>query len=167
MKGLVPGVIHKTEAGLVRMGIESEQGVKNNFESLKAVVKNEGKILVQHQVKPAAELIAGLVQDPQFGPCVMIGLGGVMAEIFKDVVFALAPLTLQDALDLMDRLKSRRIFEGFRGAEPADREAIARILVHLGQLGATFPQIKEIDINPLILARGKPIAVDASVILGG
>ncbi len=165
MKGLVPGQVHKTESGLVRLWISTEAGVKKHFKSLREKVGDTGKILLQKQVESGVELIAGLVRDPQFGPCVMFGLGGIMAEVLKDVVFASAPITHDEALELIGRLKSRQMLDGFRGAEPADRNAIAQILVNLGRLGLAFPQISEIDINPLIISEGKPVAVDATVIL--
>ncbi|MGE0085000.1 MAG: acetate--CoA ligase family protein [Desulfococcaceae bacterium] len=165
MKGLVPGQVHKTESGLVRLWISTEAGVKKHFKSLGEKVGDTGKILLQKQVDGGVELIAGLMHDPQFGPCVMFGLGGIMAEVLKDVVFASAPITHDEALELIGRLKSRQMLDGFRGAEPADRNAIAQVLVNLGRLGLAFPQISEIDINPLIVTKGKPVAVDATVII--
>ncbi|MEZ4528337.1 MAG: acetate--CoA ligase family protein [Desulfobacterales bacterium] len=165
MKGLMPGQVHKSESGLVRLWISTESGVRKHFKSLKAKIGDAGKILLQKQVEGGVELIAGMLRDPQFGPCVMFGLGGIMAEVLKDAVFASAPLTHEEALALVGKLKSRQMLNGFRGAEPADRDALAQILVNLGRLGLAFPQIREIDINPLIVTNGRPVAVDASVIL--
>ncbi|GBC61583.1 CoA-binding protein [Desulfonema ishimotonii] len=165
MKGLAPGQVHKTESGLVRLGISSATAAEAAFKALTDAMKGEGSVLVQPQVCGEAELIAGLVRDPQFGPCVMFGLGGVMAEVLDDVVFAVAPLTHADALELIGRLKAQKLLNGFRGAPPADREMLARILVRLGRLGNDYPRIREVDINPLMVAGGKPVAVDASVIL--
>ncbi len=165
MKGLVPGQVHKTESGLVSLWLSNEAGVRKHFKSLKEKIGDTGKILLQKQVEGGAELIAGLLRDPQFGPCVMFGLGGIMAEVLKDAVFASAPITHEEALELIGRLKSQQMLNGFRGAEPADRNALAQILVNLGRLGLAFPQIREIDINPLIVTKGKPVAVDATVII--
>jgi acetyltransferase len=124
----------------------------------------KGTVLVQKQVEGELELIAGLVRDPQFGPCVMCGFGGVLAEAVGDVRFAAAPLTLKEALAVIGRLKGRRLLDGFRGKPPVDREALARILVRLGDLGLACPQIREIDINPIMIREGRPVAVDAAII---
>ncbi len=165
MKGLSPGKIHKTELGLVRLGIGAAEEAAEEFERLKRTMDGNGVVLVQKQIRGELELIVGLVRDPQFGPCVMFGLGGVMAEVLKDSAFAVAPLTRSDALDLINRLKAQELLDGFRGAPAVDREALSRILVRIGELGCAYPRIREIDINPLILSEGKPVAVDASVIL--
>ncbi len=165
MKGVDPKIIHKTEANLVRLDIASSQEVKRVFGELAAAMGDQGKVLVQAQIKDGLELIVGLVRDPQFGPCVMCGLGGVMAELLEDRVFAAAPLTHQDALALIGRLKSQALIDGFRGGQAVDRDALAAILVRLAQLGLASPQVLEIDINPLIVADGRPVAVDATIVL--
>lgn len=165
MKGLIPGEIHKTEAGLVKLGISSEDGVKTVFNDLKLAMGSKGRVLIQQQVQGDFELIAGFMRDPQFGHCVMIGLGGVFAEILNDSVFGVAPLTHTGAIELIGRLKNQKLLNGFRGANILDRDALADILVKLGQLGYKYPKIKEVDINPLIICKGKPVVVDASVIL--
>lgn len=164
MKGLIPNMVHKTEAGVVKLNINSEKEVETEFINLEKIMENRGKILIQQQLKADVELIVGLVQDPQFGPCVMLGMGGVMAEILNDAVFGIAPLSRPQALELIQRLKSQKLLNGFRGAESADREKIADILVKIGQLGFENPKIREIDINPLIITNGKPVAVDASIV---
>lgn len=166
MKGLIPGEIHKTEAGRVKLNLETPEQVEKAFNALSQDMKDQGKILLQQQIKADLELIAGVVKDPQFGVCVMVGLGGVMAEILDDAVFGVAPLDHGDALALIGRLKHQKLLDGFRGAKGVDRDALADILSALGQLALEYPQIKEIDVNPLIIEQGKPIAVDASVIVG-
>jgi acyl-CoA synthetase (NDP forming) len=165
IKGLLPGEIHKTELGLVRTGISSEREVETAFIELQKIMADKGTVLVQRQIQGSPELIAGLIRDPQFGPCVMCGLGGIFAEVLADSVFAAAPLSHMEALDLIDRLKTQKILNGFRGVAPVDRDALADILVKLGDLGDSFARIKEIDINPLIVSEGLPIAVDATIIV--
>lgn len=165
MKGLLPGEVHKTEHGLVCLGIHSAQAVQTNFESMNDRMKGRGKILIQKQIKGELELIAGMVRDPQFGLCVMCGFGGILAEVIGDAAFAMAPLSSDEALDMISRLRSSKLLDGFRGAPPADRNALAQILVRLGELGQAYSQIREIDINPLIVSSGGPVAADASVIL--
>ncbi len=164
MKGLVPGEIHKTERNLVHLGIMSADAAEMNFELLKHTLPESGKILMQKQIQ-GPELIAGLIQDPQFGPCVMCGFGGILTEVIADVVFAAAPLSVSEALDMIGRLKAQKVLDGFRGSPPLDREALARILVRIGELGHACPQIREIDINPMIVHHGQPCAVDATIIL--
>jgi acetyltransferase len=96
----------------------------------------------------------------------MFGLGGIFSEFQRDVVFALTPLSRKDALELIYRIKGRKLLQGFRGKAPINEETMADILVDLGNLGAACPAIAQIDINPLVVFRGNPVAVDATVILG-
>ena len=130
-----------------------------------ARVGEGGELLLQPQLPSGLELIAGLVRDPQFGPCIMCGLGGTLAEVLNDRVFAVVPVTHCEALELIGRLRSQRLLDGFRGAAALDRNALADILVRLGTLGVRFPEIREIDVNPIIVVDGRPTAADASVIL--
>ena len=116
-------------------------------------------------VKGTRELVAGLVRDPQFGPAVMFGLGGIFTEILKDVSFRLAPLTKSNALDMMHEIKGHKILEAVRGMEKVDTDILADILINVGKIGLENEKIKEIDINPLIISGNKPIAVDALIIL--
>lgn len=165
MKGLLKDSVHKTELGLVKLGIDSPQKIQAAFNELQRATKENGYILLQEHVQGDRELIAGLIRDPQFGPCVMIGFGGIMAEILDDSVFALAPLELPQALEMIGRLKNQKLLNGFRGAAPVDRNALAEILCALGKLGHEFSKVREIDINPLIIKKGNPVAVDASIIM--
>jgi acetyltransferase len=165
LKGLAPGKAHKTEHGLVQLGINDEQRLAEIFSSLQRQLDGQGRILVQKQVSLDYELIAGFVRDPQFGACVMFGLGGVFAELEPDVVFALAPLDLAAALRLVRALRNHRLIEGFRGMTPLRQEAMAQLLVDLGRLGQAYPRISQIDINPLAVCAGLPIAVDANIVV--
>jgi acetyltransferase len=164
LKGLRPGTVHKTEAGLVRMGVDSDAALQSAFAELIAAAEGGG-VLVQRQAPAGLELIAGLVRDPQFGPCVMVGMGGVLAEALTDTAFGMAPLTRADARALVGRLRSQTLLDGFRGAPPVDREALADVLVALGNLGAAAERVREVDINPLIVVDGAPVAVDAAVVV--
>jgi len=166
MKGILPGEIHKTESGLVRLGVASEEEAKKIFGELNIKMAGKGKILVQKQVESGLELIAGMIRDPQFGPCVMLGLGGVFTEILKDTVFAVAPVSHGEALSMIARLKSQKILNGFRAYPTVNRKALAKILVGLGNLGCENPNIKEIDINPIIAGGKGLVAVDAVIVLG-
>ena len=166
MKGLQKGKVHKTERGLVHLNIETPEAALQVFNSLKKKMDPSGQVLAYKQVKGKIEIIVGLVRDFHFGPCVMLGLGGIMAEILSDAVFAPAPLTMEDALALIGRLRGQKIFAGFRGEPPVNREELAAILVAVGDIGLHYPRIQEIDVNPLILGEnGTMIAVDATIVL--
>jgi len=165
MKGLAPGEVHKTESGRVRLGLTTSASIKTAFDDLMNRMNGQGRILLQRQLPIDYELIAGYLFDAQFGPCVMFGLGGIFSELKRDVVFATAPLTEQSALELIFRIKGKKLLQGFRGMTPINVKAMAGILVGLGNLGAAYPAIEQIDINPLIVSGGNPVAVDASIIL--
>jgi len=124
-------------------------------------------ILIQQMIHGDREFVAGLIRDPQFGPCVMFGLGGVYTEILNDVSFRIAPLERRDAFEMMDEIRAGGLLGPFRGSPAVNRDIMARILVNLGRIGLENPEIAEIDINPLIISDGKPVAVDALVILRG
>jgi len=165
LKGVMPGAVHKTEAGLVALNIDGPEMLHREFEEMASRVGKAGEVLLQPQLPAGLELIVGLIRDPQFGPCVMCGLGGILAEVLNDRAFAVAPLDRADALALIGRLKAQQLLDGFRGAAALDRNALAEVLLRLGALGVACPVVREVDINPLIVVEGRPIAVDASVML--
>ena len=165
MKGISPGVVHKTEQGLVKIGIHSKEMVENAFSDIRTAMPNGGDILVQQQIDGSIELIVGFLRDPQFGPCVMLGLGGILAEALKDTAFAVAPISRKDAFHMIDQIRAQNVLNGFRNSVAVNREVLSDILIRIGELGLACPQIQEIDINPLIVCNGSPIAVDASIIL--
>lgn len=166
MKGCATDLAHKTESGLVRIDIRTKDEAKSAFDEIMSAMSADDKgVLVQEMVKGKRELVAGLTRDPQFGPCVMFGLGGIFTEILKDISFRVAPITKNDAMEMMSEIKGKKILEAVRGMETADMDALAGILVAVGNLGVENKAIAEVDINPLILSRGKPVAVDALVVL--
>lgn len=166
MKACSPELMHKTEAGCIELGITSDDEVLSAYNRIRSsvTVVLEG-ILVQEMVPGIRELILGLNREPQFGPCVMLGIGGVMTEIINDTVFRVAPFDLIEARDMMRELRSQAMLNGFRGQLPVDRETICRCLVALGEIGLAHPEISEIDINPLkVNPDGRVKAVDALVV---
>jgi acetate---CoA ligase (ADP-forming) subunit beta len=166
LKGCSPHLAHKTEKGLVRLDIRSEQELILAFDDLTSRMEgNEKSILVQEMIKGTRELVAGMTRDPQFGPCVMFGLGGIFTEILKDIVFRVAPLEKQDALDMTKEIKANKILGAVRGMPAADLDLLCDILVKVGEIGMENEFIQEIDINPLILSGAKPVAVDALIVL--
>jgi acetate---CoA ligase (ADP-forming) subunit beta len=161
-----PAIAHKTERGLVRLGVGDADAVRAAAAELfAAATPADGPVgvLVSQMVRGARELIAGAVRDPQFGPCVMLGVGGVLAELVGEFVFRLAPLSDADAEELIDDLQPASLLGEVRGEPPVDRAVLARTLVGLGQLIASDPRVRSVDCNPLIIAGGVPVAVDALV----
>ncbi len=165
LKGLEQGRIHKTEAGLIKVDIQNESRLIDAFHALKSRMQPDGAMLLQKHIKGPLELILGYLRDPQYGPCVMVGLGGIFAETLRDTAFSLAPLGQQKAIALIKSLKNRHLLQGARGLPPAPVDTLARYLVVLGEMGHAFPSIREIDINPLILSEAGPVIVDATIIL--
>jgi len=165
LKGCSSGIAHKTEKGLIRVDIRNEAEAKAAFEEINANIGAEDAILVQEMVKGQRELVIGLTRDPQFGPCVMFGLGGIFTEILKDISFRVAPLEKRDALEMMQDIKGHKILEAVRGMEAADLNIFSDILIKVGQIGLENDDVKEIDINPVIISGSQPVAVDALVVL--
>lgn len=164
------GIAHKTERNLVRLDLGDAEEVRRHAEDLlsqRGQGEGEARLLVQAMVSGRRELIAGLLRDPQFGPCVMFGLGGVFAELIGDVAFAVAPLAEHDAEDLIHALRHRKILDAFRGEPEADIGKLAQILEALGRIGEARPDVLSIDVNPLILCGSDPVVVDALVELEG
>jgi acetyl-CoA synthetase (ADP-forming) len=160
------GLAHKTERNLVRLGIADEGGVRAAAIDLLArrnATERDAGLLVQRMASGRRELILGLVRDRQFGPCVMLGLGGILAEAIRDVVFRVAPLARLDALEMIDDLRAAHLLGAFRGEPAVDREALSGALEALGRIGVEHEDIVSIDVNPMILRGALPVAVDALV----
>ena len=166
LKGSGETISHKTELNLIALDLKSEDEVRQAFNELTANKQADVKeVLVQQMIKGDREIMVGLTRDAQFGPCVMFGLGGIFTEILEDVAFRVAPLSDYDAGDIMNDIKGKKILNAFRGKPEVDRKILADILKAVGQIGLDNEQVKEIDINPLKLVDGKPVAVDALVVL--
>jgi acyl-CoA synthetase (NDP forming) len=163
-------IAHKTERGLVRLGLVDRAAVERAAdELLAAATDDDGQVgvLVAPMIKGNRELIVGLLRDEQFGPTVMLGLGGILAEAVADVVFRPAPLDRVTADEMIDSLATQRLLGEFRGEAAVDRDAVADLLVGLGRLAVERPDVASVDVNPLIVtAGGAPIAVDALVEVG-
>lgn len=159
-------IAHKTERGLVRLGLRDAAAVQDAARQLlAATTPDDGpvELLVAPMVRATRELIAGLHADAQFGPCVMIGVGGVLAEALADVAFRIVPLAPVDAHEMLDDLATGSLLDAFRGEPPVDREAVASVLLALSRVAETEPQIRSVDLNPLMIVDGRPVAVDALV----
>jgi len=167
LKGIVEGQVHKTEAGLVKLNLQNADQLRSAYQemlNLNFSLKPQS-FLVQPMLKGDLELIAGIVRDPQFGPAAMLGMGGIWAEVYKDVAFRLAPLNQKDILDMVSELKGQALFKGYRGSKPVNMKSLADWLIKLGWLAMTFEKIQEIDVNPLLIVDGEPVAVDATIVL--
>ncbi len=163
-------IAHKTERDLVRLGLHDAAAVSAAAEELLARRRPEDgrvSLLVAESVRGRRELIAGLIQDPQFGPCVVLGLGGILTEALGDVVFAAAPVSPDEARGMIRGLRASRLLtQPFRGEPAVDQAALADVLVGLGRLAVERPDVRSVDVNPLIVRGDRPIAVDALVVLG-
>lgn len=159
-------IAHKTERGLLRLGLRDAAAVREAAAAMLAAARAEDGavgVLVSRMVEGKRELIAGCAVDPTFGRCVMLGIGGIFAEVLADVVFRLAPLSRVDAEEMIDDLQNQKWLGAFRGEPPVDRSKLVDILVGLGDVAAREPGIVSIDVNPLIVSEGVPVAVDALI----
>jgi succinyl-CoA synthetase beta subunit len=159
-------IAHKTERGLVRLGVGDADAVRDAATELLALARPDDgpvELLVMPMVKGSRELIAGLHTDAQFGPCVMLGIGGVLAEAVRDVQFRLVPITEIDAADMIDGLRTQALLGPFRGEPAVDRGALVEILLGLSRAAEADPEIFSVDLNPLVIVDGAPLAVDALV----
>ncbi|MCP4576162.1 MAG: CoA-binding protein, partial [Deltaproteobacteria bacterium] len=166
LKGSGEALAHKTELNLIALDLRDEKDVRAACNRILSTPGgNVEEVLVQQMVKGDREVVVGLTRDPQFGPCVMFGIGGIFTEIMEDVSFRVAPLSRSDAMDMMDQIRGSKILDGIRGKVPINREALADILVAVGEIGVKHEIVSEIDINPLKFIDGTPVAVDALVVL--
>ncbi len=167
LKACSADAIHKTEKGLVAVGLGTDRALAEAFRTLKtrAGKSYRGDFLVQEMVRGEREIMIGMIRDDQFGPSVMFGLGGIFTEILEDVVFRVAPLSKRDAREMTRAIRGHRILDAIRGMKAVDLDVLTRCLIGIGRLGLDFPEIREIDINPLIVRGARPIAVDGLVVL--
>lgn len=160
------GLAHKTERGLVRLGVSGADAVRSAAGELLAAATPDDRevgVLVAPMVRGTRELIAGLQTDGQFGRCVMIGIGGVLAEALADVAFRLVPIERVDAEDMIDQLRLQGVLGKFRGEPPVDRGLVTRVLLGLSELATSDESVVAADVNPLVVVDGRPVAVDALV----
>ncbi len=167
-----PQITHKTDAGGVKLNLQGELEVKKGFEEITAGARSYDAnaqvigTVVQPMVKSDREVLVGALQDPLFGPVVMVGLGGVLVEVLKDVSFRLAPLEKADAWEMLRELKGYSILTGIRGKKACDLEAIVNVLIKISGLITEYQdEIAEIDINPMFVSPEGAVAVDARIVL--
>ncbi|MBN1626096.1 MAG: acetate--CoA ligase family protein [Deltaproteobacteria bacterium] len=171
MKIVSPQITHKSDIGGVRVGLKSEADIKKAYKEIMKAAKDNAPgaviegISVQKMTEKGLELVIGMSKDPQFGPMIMFGLGGTLVEILKDVAFRFVPLTGQDAREMIRQVKAYRLLEGYRGQPPVDIKYIEELLLKVSRMIEENPEIKEMDINPLIAYGKGAVAVDARIIL--
>jgi len=165
------GLAHKSDLGGVALGVHGDTGVRDAAIRLLERGRRHGLavrgLLVEPMAPPGIELILGLRRDPQFGPVVLVGLGGTLTEVLDDVAIRLAPIDDETALTMLDDLRGARLLDGVRGSAPVDRAAVAAMLVTLSRLGVERTDVLEVDLNPVVASAGGALAVDALVILDG
>ncbi len=167
LKGCSDKAAHKTEMGLVKLGLKDAAEVASAYAEIVDRAAGLDGVLVQEMVSGSREFVLGLTRDPQFGPCVMFGVGGVFTEAIRDVTFRVAPLTTEDAEEMLEEIRLAKLLDAFRGSPAVDRKALADALVEIGELGCRLNEIAEIDINPVIIRGSQPVIVDALMVLNG
>jgi len=166
-----PDVVHKSDAGGVKLGLSTSEQVGKAYDDILAAIKKEYPkaviqgISVQKMATPGVEVIIGMSKDAQFGPVLMFGLGGIMVEIMKDVSFRIVPLTKRDAAEMIREIKGYPMLEGYRGQEPVDIASLEDLLMKLSNFAEQNPEVKELDLNPIFAYSKGALAVDARVIL--
>jgi acyl-CoA synthetase (NDP forming) len=171
MKIVSPQILHKTDAGGVILNVNDETALREAYPKLLADVrKNKPEaqiqgVLVEKMMPPSTEVIVGGIRDSQFGPSVMFGMGGIFAEVYKDVAFRVAPIDRIDALNLMHEIKGAKILQGVRGEPAADTEALIKVLLNASALMMEHGSISQLDLNPVIAYPDGACAVDSRIVM--
>jgi acetyl coenzyme A synthetase (ADP forming)-like protein len=171
MKIVSPDILHKTEAGGVLVGVKSAEEAVKGYDTIIANAKkykadaNIVGVQVQQMIKGGQEVIVGAVTDGSFGKLVAFGLGGVLVEVLKDITFRLAPATNTDALSMLDGIQAAEMLKGVRGGDPVNREALANLIVRVSQLVSDFPEISEMDLNPVFASKDGALAADVRIVV--
>ncbi len=171
LKIVSPDIIHKSDAGGVMINLQNPADVQNAYGKILENAKNYDAnakivgVLVQEMAPQSTETIVGAIKDPQFGQTIMFGLGGIFVEVLKDVSFRIAPITADDAKEMITQLKAYPLLKGFRNTPPADIDALVSILLSVSRLVMENPQIKELDLNPVLAYQKGAKTVNARIIL--
>jgi len=171
MKIVSPDISHKSDAGGVKLGMENLTRVGHVYTEMMASVKKTypqariDGVSVQEMAPPGVEVIIGLTKDPQFGPLLMFGLGGILVEVLKDVAFRIVPVSRKDARDMIAEIKGYPMLKGYRGQEPVDIPFLEELIVKVSEFVEMNPEVKELDLNPIFAYKSGALAVDARIIL--
>jgi acyl-CoA synthetase (NDP forming) len=171
LKVVSPQITHKTDVGGVKLDLKSPEDVAAAFDEIMAAAGRaapdatiEG-VSVQHMARPGIEVIVGVSTDPQFGPVIMFGLGGVLVEVLKDVSFRIIPIASRDARQMIREIKGFPLLEGYRGQDPADLAALESLLLRVSGFVEQQPEVSELDLNPVFAYKDGALAVDARIVL--
>lgn len=171
MKIVSPDIAHKSDVGGVTLGLKDAKAVRKAYKEMLARVAEAAPnakiagVAIQNMAPQGIEVIVGATTDPQFGPVMMFGLGGVFVEVLKDVAFRIVPLEARDASQMVREIKGLPILQGARGAQPADLPALEALIVQVSQFVAAHPDIAELDLNPVFAYPDGALAVDARIVL--
>src|SRR5688572_23365789 len=171
LKVVSPDIAHKSDVGGVKLNLKDKEAVGAAFDEImvnskKAVADARiAGVAVQHMAPQGTEVIVGMTTDPQFGPVMMFGLGGIMVEVLKDVSFRIVPLEPRDAKQMVREIKAFPVLEGIRGRSPADIEALERLILQLSDFAERHPEVAEVDLNPVFAYPDGALGVDARVVL--
>jgi acyl-CoA synthetase (NDP forming) len=171
LKIVSPDIIHKSDAGGVMVNLKSAVEVRNAYGKILENVKKYNSaanivgVLVQEMAPQSTEVIVGAIKDPQFGQTLMFGLGGIFVELLNDVTFKVAPITREDAYEMVIKVKAYPLLKGYRNTPPADIDAIISVLLNTSKLVMAYPEIKELDLNPIMVYENGAKTVDARIIL--
>ena len=166
-----PEVIHKSDSGGVKLSLNNVSEVKKAYDEILKKVKKQYPdavihgVSVQKMVRPGTEVIVGVSKDPQFGPVIMFGLGGIFVELLKDVTFRVIPVEQRDAREMIKEVKGYPLLQGYRGKESANISALVEVILKISKLIEENPHIKELELNPIFVYREKAVGVDARIIL--
>jgi len=171
LKIVSPDIIHKSDVGGVMVNLKSAVEVRNAYGKILENAKKYNPaakivgVLVQEMAPQSTEVIVGAIKDPQFGQTLMFGLGGIFVELLKDVTFRVAPITQEDAHEMVIKVKAYPLLKGYRNTPPADIDAIINVLLNTSKLVMDYPEIKELDLNPIMAYEKGAKTVDARIIL--
>lgn len=171
MKIVSPDIIHKSDAGGVKVGVKDEEEARMAYQEIifKAIKYNKKAqicgVIAYKMIPQATEIIIGMMKDPHFGPVIMFGLGGIFVEVLKDISFRVLPIEERDAWEMITEIKGYEILKGVRGEGPKDIEAIKILLMKISKLTTENPEIKEIDLNPVFISEKSLQVIDARIIL--
>jgi acetyl-CoA synthetase (ADP-forming) len=166
-----PDIVHKSDSGGVRLSLNNASEVRAAYRKIMDGVQKKYPsasiqgVSVQKMAKPGTEVIVGTSKDPQFGPVIMFGLGGIFVEVLKDVSFRIIPLSRKDALEMIEEIKGYPLLQGYRGKESVDIPALTEIILKISRVMEEHPEIKELELNPIIAYKKGALAVDARIIL--
>jgi len=168
-----PDIVHKSDSGGVKLGIANATQASRAYSEIMSSIKQGYPsaiihgLTVQKMARPGIEVIVGMSKDPQFGPVLMFGLGGILVELLKDVSFRIVPITKRDAAEMIREIKGYPLLKGYRGQEPANIDMLEDLIVRVSRFVEQTPEIKELDLNPIFAYKDRVVAVDARIILEG